>query len=399
MLLTPFDQGKAIAQETTKVTIEVLSREDCSHCQDEEAYLNNLLELRNDIQVNILDLSVPENQKLWEQITELEKLPKVTPITIIGDSIIQGFDTAETSGKQFEKLIDYYQSYPSQINGFQAYLDNGGNNQEALIVDGTCTEECVLPDSPNLMKQITLPFIGSLDLTGYSLPALAAILGFIDGFNPCAMWVLVTFLLILAQLKSRKKMLFYAGLFIIAEAIMYTLILTVWYTTWDFVGLDRIVTPIVGLVAIGGGMFFLYEWKTSKPGECKVTNLQQRQKIRSKIQAVINKPLGLGTAVGIIVLAFSVNIIEFACSIGIPQTFTKIIELNDLSLMASAGMIAIYILMYMVDDFIVFGLALYSFDKIGLSSKYSKLSNLIGGVILILLGMALIINPNFLQIM
>ena len=134
---------------------------------------------------------------------------------------------------------------------------------------------------------------------------------------------------------------------------MYSLILTVWYKTWDFVSLDTIVTPIVGLVSIIGGLFFLKEWH-KKELECKVTNLKERSKTKLKIQQLAMNKFTLFTFLGILGIAFSVNIIEFACSIGIPQAFTKILELNSLSLPQWLLMIGIYIFFYMLDDLIVF---------------------------------------------
>ena len=104
--------------------------------------------------------------------------------------------------------------------------------------------------------------------------------------------------------------------------------------------------------------------------------------------------MSLLVLLGVLGLAFSVNIIEFACSIGIPQAFTKIIELNGLSWLQTQAMMAIYILFYMVDDIIVFGIALYSFERLGVTTKYVKASNLIGGMLMLILGALLIFNPE-----
>jgi len=184
-------------------------------------------------------------------------------------------------------------------------------------------------------------------------------------------------------------------LFIVAQAVMYYLILNVWFTAWDFIGLDRIITPIIGVVAIAGGLFFLYEWKKSD-GTCKVTNLEQRSKISKRIHQLVSSPLTWVTAAGIIGLALSVNIIEFACSIGVPQAFTKIIELNQLNFWWAQLYMGLYILFYVIDDLLIFAIALYSFDKIGLTGKYSRWSNLIGGVLMVLLGLLLIFKREWL---
>ena len=313
--------------------------------------------------------------------------------TLVGNVIIQGFDSSETTGKRIVEIID--KSKGKETLNFEEYIKAGGSGKVESVTDGICDEEsgiCEIQEEPLL---VTLPFWGVVNLKQYSLPTLSLVLGFVDGFNPCAMWVLVTFLIVLVEVGSKKRMWQIAGLFILAEAIMYYLILNVWFTAWDFVGLDNIVTPIIGAIAIGGGIFFLYEWKKSE-GTCKVTNIGQKQKIHRKIHSLVNAELTILTILGIIALAFSVNVIEFACSVGIPQAFTKILDINALDWLTRQFYMALYVLMYMVDDIIVFGIALYSIEKIGLTTKYSKWSNLIGGILMLILGIILIFKPDLL---
>lgn len=373
--------------------ILVFVRDGCQHCQDEEAFLAELVKTNPQLQVKYYRLENPEERQLWSDFTARIGTAKVTPLTIIGNELLIGFDTPEGAGQKIKEALDR-----AQKTGTVASLDSitpESLNQAAQTV--TCPEDgsvpCAVPTRPSMTVQV--PFIGPVNVEAYPLVVMSSVLGLIDGFNPCAMWVLVTFMIILLQVGSRRKMAIFAGVFILAEAIMYYLILTLWFKTWDFVRLDNIVTPIVGLVAIGSGLFFLWEWKKGKD-ECQVMDIEQRSQTRKKIKELAAGNFTFMTFVGILLLAFSVNVIEFACSIGIPQTFTKIIELNDPGWLMSQLYILLYILFYMVDDFIVFGLALYAADKILMTAKYSKWSNLIGGIIMILLGFVLIFKPTVL---
>lgn len=389
-----FSQTEQGVAESEKVPVEVFVRPDCKHCHVEKEFFVELKLRRDDFTVRFHDISEDEHYQHWLALSELEKLPKVTPITLVGNKVIQGFDSAVTTGKRIEDLID--KSIGKDTMNFEEFIASGGSGEVEAVANGVCDEEtgiCTTEYEPIL---VTIPLIGTvIDVKQYSLPSLSVILGFIDGFNPCAMWVLVTFIIVLMEVGSRRKMWQIAGLFILAETIMYYLILNVWLYTWDFVGLDSIITPIVGLVSIGGGIFFLYEWRTSD-GTCKVTNLKQRQTITQRIRDLINADLTLMTVVGILMLAFSVNIIEFACSIGIPQTFTKILDISALDMISRQFYMFLYILFYMVDDIIVFGIAIYSMEKIGLTTKYSKISNFVGGILMILLGSILLFRPDWL---
>jgi cytochrome c biogenesis protein CcdA/thiol-disulfide isomerase/thioredoxin len=378
-----------------KVLLEFFERQDCAHCQAEKLYLENLVASRNDVDVRYIDIDTEEGRALFDSFTSAQKLSKATPITVIGASVIQGFDSEKTTGQRLENLIDANKGQP--FVGIAGLLSGQASEIEktrGAVCDST-TGICTMPQTELLLITIPLTSI-TIDAMQYSLPVLSGLLGLIDGFNPCAMWVLVTFLFVLIQMGSRRRMWTVAGLFIVAETVMYYLILNVWFTAWDFVGLDRVVTPIVGAVAMGGGLFFLYEWYQSD-GTCRVVDLQGRAKISGRIKKLASEPFTWLTAVSVIALAFSVNIIEFACSIGIPQAFTKIIELNNLNFWQTQGYMADYIFFYMIDDFLVFGLALWGFDKLHLTQTYSRWSNLIGGILMLLLGYLLIFHPAALR--
>jgi len=356
--------------KTKKVDIYLFERDDCSFCAKEMSFFEDLITKRDDFNLIVVDIAEKGNRQQFDLLTNKYDLPKVTPTTIIGEDIFQGFDTVETTGQQIISLIE------KNKLGIK-------NSQGELI--------------PQQNFEFKLPFIGVINLKDFSIFSLAFILGLVDGFNPCAMWVLMTFLLILWQVKDRKKMFQVAGLFILSETIMYWVILNFWFKTWDFIGLDRIVTPAIGLLAVGAGMYFLYRyWKNRGQLICD-TDINKQSKTESKIKNLINRPMGILTALGIIGVALSVNIIEFACSIGIPQAFTKVLELNQLSLFAEQFYILLYTFSYMLDDFLIFGLALYGFSKFyAVGQKYSNLSSLIGGILMIILGLFLLLAPDLL---
>lgn len=369
---------------TQVIEFSIFSRPDCVHCIELKKWTDSTFGSWSQIQARYYDINDPINAKLYSEFTERNHLSRVTPILLVGDEIIEGFGGAETTGKlildtaQKLKKSSLFEESKTQMN-----RHDGGSGCSA---DEPCTVE------PKPMN-VKLPFIGVINLREYSLPILAVILGFIDGFNPCAMWVLVMFLTILAQTGSRKKMFQIAGIFILAEAIMYFMIMNVWYKTWDFVRLDHIVTPIIGLVSLGAGGFFIYEFFTNKDGECKVTNFSQKKKTTEKIKKIVNAPMTIGIFFATIWIALSVNIIEFACSIGIPQAFTKLLEMSTLGAMMKQMYILLYTFFYMVDDFIVFGVALYAFHYLHLTTKYTRYCLALGGIIMLILGYFFLFDP------
>jgi len=386
-----------VAQETLP-TIHIFERDDCTHCQAEEDFLRDLeARNRNVMVVRHNVVNDPDAKALFGEVAASADMPRVTPITVVGSTLIQGFQSRETTGKIIEQLLA-----TEKEQNLQELIENNGFIVSSAIAP-VCDENgvsCGIENPYGGIGVVTIPLIGDVSTGGFSLTALSALLGFVDGFNPCAMWVLITFLLILSQIGDRVRMIQIAGLFIVAEGVMYNLILNVWYTAWDFVALDRIVTPLVGIIAIAGGAFFLYRWwKSGKQSAlvCEVTEDDQQKTLMERMTRVASGPLTWVTALGIIGIAFSVNVIEFACSIGIPQAYTKILELNDPAFIVRQFYMAVYTLMYMVDDIIVFLIAIWGFGRLqAKGAQYARGSSLIGGVGLILLGVVLMFAPNLL---
>lgn len=385
--------------EEMPVTIYLFGRDDCGHCAEEKVFLETYLNTNDDVALEYLNITKDTSAKvLYEQVLEKHTLSFITPVTVIGDTVLQGFDTPETTGVQIADAVT--RARTSDIKTVEDHLARAPKQSESFMGSGCDSEgtECTSTANPNKFE-FNLPLIGVVDFKSFSLFSISAILGTIDGFNPCAMWVLITFLILLAQVGDRKKMLFVAGIFIIAEALMYNLILNVWFTTWDFVGLDAIVTPLVGFIALGGGVFFLYRYRKNRfsPLICDISDLESQGRTTEKIKKIIAQPTTVFTVLAIIAIAFSVNIIEFACSVGIPQAYTKILEMNDLGFFSRQFYILIYTIGYMVDDFVVFGLAVWGFSKLeSHGHKYAQRSLLIGGILMLLLGAILVLNPSFL---
>jgi glutaredoxin/uncharacterized protein (UPF0333 family) len=399
LLFSIFQPFSLVAAETAQPAeadsaIYVFGRDTCGFCKAEFAFLEGA-----GLPFTYLNINEDENAaRLYDQITQKHSLTKVTPITVVGEQVFVGFNGELTTGRQIREALKTAEA--GSIRTVEDHLAYAP--AQVLEIGAGCTGlVCDEGTSQSGQFVFELPYFGVVDLRSFSLFSLSVVLGVIDGFNPCAMWVLITFLVLLSQAGSKKKMVFLASVFMLAEAIMYNLILNVWYKTWDFVSLDEIVTPLVGLLAVGGGIFFIWRWHKNKDAAlvCDITDIDTQSKTINKFKQIIESPITVTSIFAILVIAFSVNIIEFACSIGIPQAYTKILELNLLTFMERQWYILVYTLGYMFDDLVVFSLAIWGFSKLeSHGGRYAQLSLIIGGVLMLLLGSILVINPTLLVI-
>jgi len=334
----------------------------CSHCDEQEIF-NEKLEDSLSINITPHDGTTPEGIALLSQMLEergVEREPEF-PITIFENQVFGGWDSEETTGRAIEEAL-----------------------QQCLSGD------CPPPTGEEPRNTIVLPLIGEIVLADYSIPALAVILGLVDGFNPCAMWVLVYLISLVAILKDRKRIWLIVGSFVLASGILYFLFMTAWLNLFLFIGYIKAVTIVIGLVALGGGILQVREVIETKGAiVCEVTDEESRKKTMSKVQEIVSSPLTWGILVGIIVLAFTVNMVEFVCSAAIPAVFTRVLSLAGLTTFQYYGYILLYVLFFMLDDLVIFATAAFAFTS-SLGNRYTKYSRPVGATIMIILGLLLL---------
>ena len=373
----PSAADQAAGSATPDVYIYV--REGCGFC---EAALEFLAD-HPAISVEVRDIAEPQHRQEFEAMAERFAVPRGTPIILAGESVISGF----RNGDNILASLDHFGATPTPKDALK-----GGS---CVRTWGAPPPADTCASSPLGSAAIDVPFIGQLSPGPLSLGIFSAVLGFLDGFNPCAMWVLITFLLVLSQLGDRLRMMLVAGAFLLAQGITYGLILGVWLTAFDFVGTATWVTAGVGVLALGAGAFFVFEG--IRGGNiCRVTDAEKRRSITSRIKAIATGPLGIGMFFGVVFLAFAVNIIEFACSAGFPQAFALVISSHVSSWLGYAGYLLIYLGMYLFDDMLVLALALFAIEKIGITHRFTRGANLVGGAVMLLLGGLLLFFPHVL---
>jgi hypothetical protein len=336
----------------------------CSSCEEQEPFNEKLANTYPAISIIEHDATTPAGHSLLLEMLEnlgIEDVPN-TPITIFGNQVFSGWESEETTGRAIEEAL-----------------------QQCLA------GECPPPAGEEPGDGIVLPIIGEFIPGDYSLPALAVILGLVDGFNPCAMWVLVYLISLIATLRDRKRIWLIVGSFVLASGVLYFLFMTAWLNVFLLIGYVRPVTIVIGLVALGGGILQIREVIETKGAiVCKVTDEESRKKTMTRIQEIVSSPITLGTIVGIIALAFTVNSVEFACSFGIPAVFTRVLSLASLTTFQYYGYILLYVFIFMLDDLIIFGTAAFALTS-SLGDRYAKYTRPVGGTILIILGALLLV--------
>lgn len=371
-----------------EVTIHLFYSISCPHCAEEKEYLNKLIDENYDIKLELYEVTTNiNNNNLLDLVkTSLKSTNNYVPYTVIGETGMTGF--SENTKAQIIHFIEKYQN--------EEYLDIVEEVKEkGKAINLEKIEELIKEQ----YEKVTIPFLGEIESKKVSLPLISIVIGLIDGFNPCSMWILIFLISMLIGMNNKKRMVFLGLVFLITSALVYMGIMLSWLEVFKHIINESYIQYIIGLVAIGASIWNLRSYYKSKKKEvgCEVVNDTKRKKIIKKIQKFTSQKSLIIALIGIIFLAISVNFIEFACSAGWPIVFTNILELNNLNSFESFMYILLYILFFLLDDIIIFTIAMISFKITGISNKYSKYSHLIGGILMLLIGILMIFAPNILM--
>lgn len=380
--------------EKNLVNIYLFHSYTCKHCKEEIKLLDELENEYDNIKVYKYEVNENGNGELLKNISEIMG-SKVTgtPYTIIGNKVFSGYDYENSKGR-FKGAIEYYSKY--------GYEDKVGEYISSIPLPSYEVKDTD-PDvdeyiSNYISYKVKLPLIGEVKLKNLTLPLITVVIGLADGFNPCAMWVLLFLISMLIGMKDKKRMWILGSTFLLTSALIYLIFMMSWLNLANLLISVVWVRVIIAIVSLVGGIINLRGYiKHRKVSGCDVVDDKKRNKIITRIKKFTTEKNFWLAILGVIVLAISVNVVELACSAGLPVMFIEILSLNNLTAIEEIIYIVLYMLFFLLDDFVVFVIAMTTLSLTGVSSKYGNLSKLIGGILMLLIGLLLMFKPEWIM--
>jgi len=418
LFLMPLGQAHA----ATPVDLYFFYGDGCPHCAKEEIFLSALEKSDPDLIVHRYEVwRDQEGQAILKKLVQASNLKgSAVPMTIVGQQLVYGYLDDATTGAQIGQMIVACRATacPDQV---AKIIDQGGNGLTTVAKGPVSQEPSKQPSQSNQLtstddlasasssaetitqqtsvpETVHLPLLGDLKIRNLSLPIFTLVIGLIDGFSPCAMWVLVFLISLLLGVKSVARRWILGSVFIIVSGLVYFLFLAAWLNILLLLGLMIWVRVAVGLLAIAAGVLAVREYWTNPEAACKVTTSPTRRRIMDYLKSVaLGEKLFLALA-GIILIAFAVNLIELFCSAGFPAVYTQVLSMSHLPGWLYYLYLLEYIFFFMLDDMIVFVIAMLTLRLTGVNAKYSRYSNLVGGILILILGILLILRPDILTL-
>jgi len=355
--------------------IDLYVSKGCQHCAASQEFFARLAQERHDFRITLHDI-----QRDPHALIQLDKLSRAhglvrpgVPTIRIGQALIVGFDRPETTGTRIRQTLDRVASPTPTIAESQCGIES----------DATCDSA---PDDT-----IRIPLLDlRVSAESLGLPLFTIVVGLLDGFNPCSMWVLILMISMLASLGDRRKMLVIAGTFVAIEGIAYFAFMAAWLNLFLVIGLSRVSLLAIGCIALVAGIINLKDFVMPGHGISLSIPAIAKPAIYAKLRNILTADSLWPAVLGTVVLAVLVQIVELLCTSGFPALYTRILTLRQFDKATYYAYLLLYNAMYMLDDVVVLGIGVVTLSQRRLQEKEGRLLKLIAGLTMFCLGIYLL---------
>lgn len=339
--------------------LEVFERDGCPHCAKAREFLVEFGRERPWLE--IVFYSVDHDPKARKNLLRYSRAAGVWPPGVptfqFNGQVVVGFDSPESTGSVLVALVD---------------------------------ETAIAPDT------VETPLLKNLNVDRLGLPLFTLALGLLDGFNPCAMWVLLFLLSLLVHLQDRRKMALIAGVFVLASGTVYYAFMAAWLNIFWVIGFSAVLRLTLGGLALAIGGLNIKDFFFWRQGVSLSIPASAKPGLYARARAVLASDKLLPALTGVTILAVLVNFIELLCTAGFPAIYTAILAQQDLSLVSYYAYLGLYILGYVADDALMVTIAVVALSNRKLTERAGQRLKLISGVVMLGLGSVLILRPEWL---
>ena len=398
--------GFSTLQDDPRVPIYIFWGEGCPHCAKAKPVLEDLA-LQNP-RVALYEIEIynsAQNQQLFATFGETYGFePRYVPTIIVGDNIWEGYAdefAVEITNEVERCLAEGCEDKGAAVIAGMGFIPFGGNGTAVaptLAPTAIPSEEPPANDAeedPNLIK---LPLFGKVDFSKMGLFLSTALIAFVDGFNPCSLWVLSMLLAITMHTGSRKKVLVIGLVFLTVTAAIYALFIAGLFTVLKVVSFIGWIQVVVALVALFFGIVNIKDYFFYKEGVSFTISDDKKPGIYQRMRKVLEAgDSWWGLVGGTIVLAAGVSLVEFSCTAGFPVLWTNLVSAQQVTTITFVMLLVLYMIIYQLDELGIFLVATFTLKSSRLEERHGRILKLIGGVLMLTLAIVMLVNPELMS--
>lgn len=351
-------QAAAVASDALVVYV----RDGCPHCAAAKSYLAGLAKERPDLHIVYRHIDrEPQAREDLREIFRREHLgPPGVPVFVWDGKTLVGFHSSETTGRDLLALIGPARQQPPK-------------------------------------DQVETELFGTLSASRLGLPLFTLALGLLDGFNPCATWVLLFLLALLVRLNDRRRMALVAGTFVLASGAVYYAFMAAWLNVFLLVGMSATLRVGLGGVALLIGAVNVKDFFAFGEGPSLSIPAAAKPGLYARARAVLHAEALPASLFAVTVLAVVVNFIELLCTAGFPALYTAVLTQQQLNPATYYAYLGLYIVGYIADDTLMVTVAVIALASHKLTERAGRWLKLLSGTVMLALGVVMLVRPEWLR--
>jgi len=360
--------------------------EGCPHCANQKVFLEELEADHPNVVVYDFEVyNVPENRPLMTAMATAFGRPVTgVPMTFIGDEVWVGYNAA--MGRQMRAAVERYETYAAP--------------DPADRVAPEFRDQLAPPppaqDGGELLLDV--PLVGSVDVGHQALWLSTSLIAFVDGFNPCSLWVLALLLAVVINTRSRKRVLLVGLTFLVITAAVYGLFIAGLFSIFSYVSFLGWIRVLVAGIALAFALINLKDYFAYKQGLSLTIDDAQKPGIYRRIRGIMNArsslPATLAATGG---MALGVTLVELPCTAGLPVLWTTLLADAGVATGAFVVLLLLYMLIYLLDELLVFGAVVVTMRVTRVEERQGRVLKLVGGSVMLALALAMLFWPTLLE--
>jgi len=286
---------------------------------------------------------------------------------------------------------------PTLILGTRGWVGDGPALRaeiEAMTVAALSGAEA----TPDAARGFRLPLVGEIDVAAAPVLGLTVLIAFVDGFNPCSLWVLTLLLGMVIASGSRRRVAVVGISFLVTTALIYGAFIAGLFSVLAYSFALPWVRWSVALFALGFGLVNIkdYFWygrgislsipEGQKPGVYR--------RLRRLRQDNMSMPALIGATVA---MAAGIALVELPCTAGFPVVWSGILAERGIGGALFLGLLAVYVLIYLGIELTIFAVAVTGMSLGRMGEHHGRALKLLGGAVMVALAGALALKPELMD--
>src|SRR6056297_1266210 len=370
------------AENSALATLHVFKSATCPHCNAQREFTDKLANDNPNVEVRYYEImATREHHDLLRAMSDAHDIkPGSVPMVFLGGSVWVG-DTPQIR-EEIEQRLQACQEIGCPDSRQLSFAQQPAAGQSQDAVDAA----------------IDIPLLGTIDLSYQPLLLSTAIIAFVDGFNPCSLWLLTILIALVLHSGSRKRVVIVGSVFLVTTAAIYGLFIVGVFSILAYATYLPWMYWIVALFALTFGLVNVKDYFWFKRGFSFTIDDKYKPGIYQKFRGLMTNgrsPLALGAATA--VMAAGIALIELPCTAGFPVIWSGIVSAHSVSAAAFFGLLVAYLAIYLLDELVIFFIAVAKLRIEKFQEGQARALKLVGGVVMIALAIVLVADPDIMS--